>query len=816
MLSTVKRLLLIIFLFVVCAPHAQAVVDGNRVFRPISAADGLFDNSAQTIKCTKSGRVTITTLGHINFYDGGRFSYVSTEGENVYALPDYHGHYHLYFDAYHHLWLKSSSGVSCVNLSVERYVSSIDSVLASFGAKSHIDDMFVDNDGEVWLCQDGFISCMKYNWKRHLQKGLNLQDLEVTDGQLLLFYGNGLLECCDVKSGRKLYQNYAYSPEDGATYYRSGVQTVYDGRLYMLRNGEEGAILLCYDLASRQWNVLMRSNYHLNNLVVHDGKLYIASEWGYFTYSLHTGEINHYKSLMLRNGRELTTDINAIEFDQQGGIWLGTEQRGLLYGPPVYAPFQLFTWDNPQALEYWNKMKDLTGIRDFMGRKANVMLIDSRQWTWVGRPDGLCLYTSLQKEPVVFSTGNGLLNSVIHSVIEDDMHNIWASTSNGICCIHIVDNMVKQVFSFGSYDNLPSETFINAKAAKMADGRIVMQGTDHVVTFQPRDFVALLDQKPYEMHPKLIKLLVNGVDVSVGDEVNGSVVLEKAITRTKELNLNYDQNSLSLTFSALNFARPLQTYYKVCIPEISQDWVEYSFYSGNGLVDQRGLLHLPLPGLEPGSYHIKLLASVVPDQFVGEPYEWIIHVNQPWWRTTAMLSALGLVVLVMVVLNFVKYNRNMRLKMKRSNEEGDVVRRINAFIDRCDSYGAEPLSPMQEEIFGNVRESQSEMDSRFVEAMQKIIPYVHELKGRPFSMHMLSKASGLEVFDLYDMVSENIHKSPRALICSQRLDRVAELLSTTDKTVEEISIECGFVSPNYLISKFYHKYRMLPTEYRAD
>ena len=136
----------------------------------------------------------------------------------MYALPDYHGHYHLYFDAYHHLWLISSSGVLCVNLSVERYVSSIDSVLASFGAKSHIDDMFVDNDGEVWLCQDGFISCMKYNWKRHLQKGLNLQDLEVTDGQLLLFYGNGQLECCDVRSGRKLYQNYAYSPEDGATY----------------------------------------------------------------------------------------------------------------------------------------------------------------------------------------------------------------------------------------------------------------------------------------------------------------------------------------------------------------------------------------------------------------------------------------------------------------------------------------------------------------------------------------------------------------------------------------------------------------------
>lgn len=814
MQSTIKRLLQLLLLFAVCV-HARADVDGKRVFRPITAADGIADNSAQTIKCTKSGRITITTLGNINFYDGGRFSYVGMAGEEIYKLADYHGHYHLYFDDYHHLWLKSSSGVTCVNLSVERYISNMDSVLTMFGAKGKVDDLFIDADGEVWLCQDGYVFCAKYGWKRHLQKGLNLQDLEVADGQLLLFYGNGLLECCDVRSGQKLYQNYAYGPDDGAKYYRTGVQVIHDGRLYMIRNGETGAILLCYNLSSRQWNVLMRSEYHLNNLVVHDDKLYIASEWGYFTFNLLTGEINHYKALTLRNGRQMETDINAIEFDQQGGMWLGTEQRGLLYGPPVYTPFQLLSWDNPQAVEYWNKMKHLTGINDFMGKKANVMFVDSRMWTWVGRPDGLYLYKTLHSPPLVYSERSGLLNSVIHAVIEDDMHNIWASTSNGICCLRIVDDKVKQVFCFSNNDNLPSETFINAKAMKMPDGRIVMQGIDHVVTFQPRDFMNLIDRSPYEMHPKLIKLLVNGIDVSVGDKVNGSVVLDKAITRTGELNLNYDQNSLSMTFSALNYARPLQTYYKVRIPEINPEWREYSFFSGNGLVDQRGLLHLPLPGLEPGTYHIQLLASVVPDQFVGEPYEWTIQVNQPWWRTTAMLSLLGLFVLLMVVVNFVVYNRNTRLRVKRNNEEGDVVRRITAFIDRCDSYGAEPMSPTQEEIFGNAREFQSEMDGRFVDAMQKIIPYVHELKGRPFSMHMLSKASGLEVFDLYDMVSENIHKSPRALICSQRIGRVAELLTTTELSVEEIAAECGFVSPNYLISKFFHKYRKLPEEYRA-
>ena len=47
----------------------------------IKASDGLADNSAQTIKCTFSGRMTITTLGNINFYDGANFSHINSDQE---------------------------------------------------------------------------------------------------------------------------------------------------------------------------------------------------------------------------------------------------------------------------------------------------------------------------------------------------------------------------------------------------------------------------------------------------------------------------------------------------------------------------------------------------------------------------------------------------------------------------------------------------------------------------------------------------------------------------------------------------------------
>ena len=813
-ISSFRVLLLAIMLTVSIGAKADA--DNQLIFRPITASGGIADNSAQTIKCTYTGRIVITTIGTINFYDGANFSTINPDNEVKFKLSDYNGHYHMYFDNNHHLWLKSSHAVSCVNLTTETYVQNIDSIFTIYGAQGRVTDMFVDRNGDLWLCEDGSVFSKKYGYKIALQKDLNLQDVEVLDNKLILFYDNGRLTCHDVATGNLLYENQAYAAEDAQTYNRSGVMLIHGDGFYMIRNGEKGAILLRYETEDRRWKEVMRSEYHLNNMVMHDAKLYISSEWGYFTYTLSTGEIVHHKQLSLRNGQVLETDVNTIEFDLQGGMWIGTEQRGLLYARPQNAPFEVYKWNDERSGKYYPMMDGLKGITDFKGKKANTMILDSRHWTWVGTPNGLFLYTSPQSAPQVFSRRNGLLNSVIHAIVEDNYGNIWASTSYGIACFCVVDNQVKQIFCFNEDDNIPNETFINGKALKIADGQILMQSLDHVVLFQPRDFMRLLNQPAYEMHLKMTQMLVNGINVKAGDKVNGSVVLDKAITRTKEINLNFDQNTVSLTFSALNFARPLQTFYRVRIMEISKEWTEYSYFSGGGLVDRRGLLHLPLIGLQPGTYHIEVLASTVPGVFVGQPYEWIINVNQPWWRTTGILLIIALLVLAVAIANFVVYNRKMRMKMRRNSEEGDVIRRIRAFVDRCDKYGSEMLAPTQEEIFGIEKDSSRDLNPDFVELIPKLLPYVHERHGRLLTMHMLSQVAEMDLLTFYELIVGNIHKSPRPLVLSMRVEEVAKLLRTTDKTIEEIANECGFVSPNFLISQFFHKYRMTPSAYRES
>jgi AraC-like DNA-binding protein len=316
------------------------------------------------------------------------------------------------------------------------------------------------------------------------------------------------------------------------------------------------------------------------------------------------------------------------------------------------------------------------------------------------------------------------------------------------------------------------------------------------------------------MYPKLTSLLVNGNYVSAGSEVDGRVILDKAITRTAEINLNYDQNTVSLTFSALNFARPLQTFYRVRIKELDNRWQTYSFYNSGGLVDRRGLLHMPLVGLRPGTYHIELQASVVPDKFVGEPYMWVIKVHEPWWRTSGLLVTMAVFLLALIMVNLYLYNKNTRLRVKRNSDEGDMVRRIQNFADRCEVYNGEVIGVNYEEQDGG--DMEVELSPDFIALMVVILPYIKERGANKFSIRELVDLTGQEVTPFYQTVSAGLYKNPKAMTRVLRLVKVQEMLRSTNKSIEDISEACHFESPNCLISSFYHQFRMTPRDYRLS
>ncbi len=788
----------------------------DRIFDVYTAADGLSDNCAHTIHCTRTGRMVINTRGQINFYDGQRFSYIDPSDENFYPLADYHGHYHYYFDNKHHFWLKDNGVLACVNLTKEKFETSVENVLKEMGVTEPISDFFVDKLGTLWvLTEKGFFN-VSTKKTFPVRKGLNLQDMEVINGSLLLFYNNGLLEMYDVERGKRFYEGFAYDEKDIPTFDKTSVFYTAGDTIYHIRNGNKQGVLNRFIIKQREWKEILRVPYHLNNVTKRDSLLYVPCEYGYWTCNVNNGKTKQYKGLRLNNGRVMETNLNVICFDRQGGMWAGTEQKGLLFSRPFPSPFHVYSWDERQAKELASHLEEKEERISFRGKNVNCMFKDSRGWTWVGTAQGLqCYRSDTDNLPTVYTKRDGFLNNMIHSIVEDQLHNIWVGTSNGVACLLMENNELDYILIYDSFDYIPNESFVNGKAVCLPDGSIVMQTVDHVVEFNPTKMKTLKRGYDFDLYPKLIRLMVNGVNVWTGDEIDGNVILDKAISRVHEINLNYDQNSISLAFSALNFFRPTQTAYRVRVKGLIDEWRVLTTWNSGGLVDKRGVLHLPMMSLKPGSYKIELQASIEPNVWETTPYEWTVNVNEPWWRTSGMVTIVSLVLLLLLFANAYYYLKNNKLRVELSSGGAGVLKRICNFVARSNlSNIGEQLEVTTDEVMGNSDDPNMDLSPEFVNVIKKIMPYIESADQSKLTMRELSDKADMDVQQFYSVMTNNIYKSPLLLARRLMLDKAEVLLKTTDKSIAAIAKDCAFASPNYFIALFFRRHHMTPEEFR--
>lgn len=787
----------------------------DRRFRVINAADGLADNSAQTIKSTFSGRLVVSTIGHINFYDGSGFTHISS-GDSRYLLPKYKGHYHLYFDDSHHLWLKDKGMVTCVNMLTEQFVSDIGSIFQAQGVKGHVEDMFVDSSGSIWLVQGNNIYSRHGKVSLPLRKGRVLQDMDISDNIVLLFYDDCQVDVYDIIAKKKLYSTNSLNHEEVKDYQESSVIYKYRNGFFQIRNGNNKAVLMWFDLGTRQWTKVLSTDYYLSNMTVKDDVLYISSAYGYWTYDTDSRQIEHYEMIKLTDGRELLTDMNCIEFDRQGGMWIGTEKRGLLYSKYIKSPFNVMTWDNPLSVKY-AEMMDKVCTYDMLvkGHRLNCTYKDSRGWIWVGSLNGLYYFKPGQKDSICVKKEDGMVNDVVHSIIEDGKHNIWVSTSNGIVGLVIKNGKVTFVNSFINSDGIPAEAFVNGRAMRLDDGTIVMQALDHVVSFNPMK-MSIMEGNNILLHPKFVRLQVNGTNIFAGTEIDGRVVTEKAISRLNTIELPSTQNSLSLKFSSLNYFRPIQTYYRYRVSGLQDKWVMLSYYNSRGLVDKNGILHLPLLGLKPGNYMVEVQASMYPGKWTTPPVKVVVKIKEPWWRTTGLTLLISGVFLILIIWNIVIFSGNSRLKMKRNVSEVELFRRIDGFISRAESCRMEKQTRRSVDDESEDVTSGADLDKDAVELLMELVPYSRNGKLDHNVLVQLAMKKRIKLTDIYDIITNNIFRSPALLTMAMLLEKASRDLIESGMTVEEIAEKNNFASPNYFIAMFFRRYGMTPLQWRSE
>lgn len=383
-------------------------------------------------------------------------------------------------------------------------------------------------------------------------------------------------------------------------------------------------------------------------------------------------------NLTTANGMRFNNaEITAIKNDRNGNIWLGSRHLLLKYNlstkktvqtaltsrilviyPEEDEKFWIGTGlglylfnDSTSKIEYYsgNDSEGLPGN----ARIASIVKGDDDK-LWLATNKGLLEFDINSKNVTPYTVEDGLLNNRVEGILKDEKGNLWASTAGGISKFNIKEkiflNLTKQ-------DGLQGNEFENTVCLKLDNGEMMFGGRNGFNIFHPDEIeINNIPPKVYIIGFKLFNKTV-----PIGK--TGSP-LEKHITETDEITLDYKQSVITLDYVALNFSTPEKNQYKYMLEGFDKEWVKAG--------TTRSATYTNLP---PYKYTFKVKASNNDGVWSNNPVTLKIKVLPPWWNTWGFrISAL----LLLLGFSFAFYFIRMRqMKATQLKLEKEVKERTN-------------------------------------------------------------------------------------------------------------------------------------------
>jgi ligand-binding sensor domain-containing protein/signal transduction histidine kinase len=333
--------------------------------------------------------------------------------------------------------------------------------------------------------------------------------------------------------------------------------------------------------------------------------------------------------------------IWAIHEDQYGDLWIGTNSGGL----------NMFDRENNRFIRYTHNN---SGITD---NKVLVIYEDKSGNLWLGTTLGLNkLIRGNNKKGfhtfIHFTKEDGLTSNTIHGILEDDHGNLWISADYGISRFNPNTKTFKNFdLSDGLLDN---EFSVNSCFKNGKNGEMYFGGINGFNIFHPDSL------KDNLILPNVVitDLKIFNKSVPIGKEINGHMILDKSITYSKEIKLDYKNNVFSIEFAALHFSSPTQNLYAYKLEGFEKDW---NFVDAK----QRTVTYT---NLNPGKYSFFVKASNNDGKWNEQGAMLNIIVTPPFWETWWFGSLIILLVILMFILIHILRIRRIR-KINRKLEE---------------------------------------------------------------------------------------------------------------------------------------------------
>ncbi len=601
--------------------------------------------------------------------------------------------YKLNVDAEGNFWVISQGFTFIYMRAEKRWYKQLTDLLKARGvanAPDHLEpwDVKTDRHGRLWVATDHdgvfVIDLKNRELKQFLTNKLDESTISDNTAKHLYIDNIGAVWIGTYKNGVNQYIERSTSMR----YLEMGdINTVTEDRWgnWWLGSNEDGIIVLNPKTGEQLAHYTTANTQMLGNIVVgshaaSDGSIWFGSYNGGLTRCIPKnaqGEatVVNYRASGQPDGLAVN-NVWSVTEDHWKRIWIGTLGGGIQMLDLKTGKFK--TWNSHNANlsgDYctqasWIKKGWLlmgTGwyycfLNPVTGKLANrvipesqnvtvstgntvCVMEDSRGIIWQGSLSGVCIYDQKRGSVYLLDMSDGLLGSSVCSIVEDHNHIMWVVTEHGVS--KVIPELQKDnswqflVRSYNHRDGLQQGTYNQRSAYVTRDGLILIGGQGGLDVINPN---ALKEGKSHE-HPVFSGLQIFDVDVPVGKEFEGRMIMKENLNESKELTLPLGEQFTIQLGSDAGFVHNAKRFvYR--LEGFNDNWVKTSELNPN----------ITYNSLPAGSYtlYVRMLNS---DGTIGDEEAMLdITIRQPLWRSGWMIL-LYLLIIIGAAFSWRKWGR---------------------------------------------------------------------------------------------------------------------------------------------------------------
>ena len=368
-----------------------------------------------------------------------------------------------------------------------------------------------------------------------------------------------------------------------------------------------------------------------------DDRIWLGTrEEGLIEFDKTKGEVRKYLHDPQNENSLPSNNIRTITSDGKGNLWIGSEAHGI----------SLFDIKNNTFTNY----RQGEGENSISNDNIKSLYFDLDGLLWIGTSGGgLNVFDTKSKKFRAYTVEDGLANNVIYAILADEDKNLWLSSNKGISKFmpgNIFESVPK-VKNYTNYAGLATE-FNTGAYHKDAEGNLYFGGLDGFYWFKP-DAI-----KENTFLPKTT--------------ITGFTMFDKPQALSDGRELQYNENTVSFTFSSLQFALPEKNQFQYRLRNYDDGWVQ----SGNNNFAR----YTQLP---PGDYRFQVKSSNYDGAWNETPVNYSFSITPPWYLTTLakMLYLLLLFAVIYGVYSYLKWRLQMRLDLQLKDEETLRLKKLN-------------------------------------------------------------------------------------------------------------------------------------------